>query len=80
VGGIDDGGVIAGFSSRGMTTHELPVGTGRVKPDVMAYAKDVSGSKIHVRVGLGLGLGLGFGMGLRLGLGLGLGFGAGRCA
>jgi hypothetical protein len=28
VGGIDNRGAIAGFSSRGMTTHELPVGTG----------------------------------------------------
>jgi len=28
VGGIDNGGNIAGFSSRGMTTHELPTGTG----------------------------------------------------
>lgn len=101
VGGVDNAGHIASFSSRGMTTHELPIGTGefclayylslggaccnalvslvpehegaqrqmcrqqlqhstvhkhtqthtqsgRVKPDVMAYAKDVSGSKIHV--------------------------------
>ncbi|KAI8470645.1 MAG: hypothetical protein J3K34DRAFT_509177 [Monoraphidium minutum] len=47
VGGISNGGSIASFSSRGMTTHELPVGTGRVKPDVMAYAKDVSGSKMQ---------------------------------
>jgi hypothetical protein len=56
VGGIDNAGGIATFSSRGMTTHELPVGTGRVKPDVMAYAKDVAGSKIHVRGGLGVDL------------------------
>ncbi|KIY97835.1 hypothetical protein MNEG_10128 [Monoraphidium neglectum] len=47
VGGVDNGGEIASFSSRGMTTHELPVSTGRVKPDVMAYAKDVSGSRIQ---------------------------------
>ncbi|KIY91784.1 hypothetical protein MNEG_16179 [Monoraphidium neglectum] len=58
VGGIDNGGDIAEFSSRGMTTHELPVGTGRVKPDIMAYAKDVHGSKIQfagARAGLGPG-------------------------
>eukprot|EP00775_Hariotina_reticulata_P005633 gene5633-5872_t len=47
VGGIDNNDDIASFSSRGMTTWELPVGTGRIKPDVMAYAKDVSGSKIQ---------------------------------
>ncbi|KXZ49150.1 hypothetical protein GPECTOR_23g78 [Gonium pectorale] len=46
VGGIDAWDGIAGFSSRGMTTWELPRGYGRVKPDVMAYAKDVMGSKI----------------------------------
>jgi hypothetical protein len=28
VGGVDNGGEIASFSSRGMTTHELPVSTG----------------------------------------------------
>jgi membrane-bound transcription factor site-1 protease len=28
VGGVDNGGGIAAFSSRGMTTHELPIGTG----------------------------------------------------
>ncbi|GFR44443.1 hypothetical protein Agub_g5653, partial [Astrephomene gubernaculifera] len=47
VGGIDNWDNIAGFSSRGMSTWELPRGTGRVKPDVMAYAKDVMGSKIQ---------------------------------
>jgi len=46
VGGIDDHNNIASFSSRGMTTWELTVGSGRVKPDVMAYSKDVTGSKI----------------------------------
>ncbi len=30
-----------------MTTWELPIGVGRVKPDVMAYAKDVVGSKMQ---------------------------------
>lgn len=32
---------------RGMTTWELPIGFGRVKPDIMAYAKDVVGSKMQ---------------------------------
>eukprot|EP01025_Chloroclados_australasicus_P034791 TRINITY_DN3552_c0_g1_i6.p1 TRINITY_DN3552_c0_g1~~TRINITY_DN3552_c0_g1_i6.p1 ORF type:complete len:948 (+),score=131.28 TRINITY_DN3552_c0_g1_i6:252-2846(+) len=50
VGGIDyNGGTerIAQFSSRGMSTWELPYGYGRSKPDVMAYGKDVRGSKIQ---------------------------------
>ncbi|KAG2499417.1 hypothetical protein HYH03_002364 [Edaphochlamys debaryana] len=47
VGGIDNWDNIAGFSSRGMSTWELPRGYGRVKPDVMAYAKDVQGSKMQ---------------------------------
>ncbi len=32
---------------RGMTSWELPVGSGRIKPDVMAFSKDVQGSKIQ---------------------------------
>ena len=47
VGGVDYDGKIAPFSSRGMTTHELPNGYGRIKPDVVAYGKDVMGSKIR---------------------------------
>ncbi|GFH27439.1 peptidase_S8 domain-containing protein [Haematococcus lacustris] len=47
VGGIDDAGNIAPFSSRGMTTWELGRGSGRIKPDVMAYSKDVHGSRIQ---------------------------------
>jgi membrane-bound transcription factor site-1 protease len=47
VGGIDDSDAIASFSSRGMTAWELPIGSGRVKPDVMAYSKDVHGSRIQ---------------------------------
>ncbi|GIL57416.1 hypothetical protein Vafri_12651 [Volvox africanus] len=47
VGGIDNWDNIASFSSRGMSTWELPRGYGRVKPDVMAYSKDVQGSKIE---------------------------------
>ena len=46
VGGIGFDGAIAAFSSRGMTTWELPRGTGRTKPDVVAYGRDVIGSKI----------------------------------
>jgi membrane-bound transcription factor site-1 protease len=29
-----------------MSTHELPHGYGRVKPDIVAYGRDVMGSKI----------------------------------
>jgi len=47
VGGIDEGNNIAGFSSRGMSTWELPTGSGRVKPDVMAYGREVLGSRIN---------------------------------
>ena len=47
VGGIDYNDKIASFSSRGMSTWELPNGYGRVKPDVVAYGRDVSGSKIN---------------------------------
>ena len=46
VGGIDYSDAIAPFSSRGVTTWELPGGAGRVKPDVVAYGKDVQGSAI----------------------------------
>ncbi|XP_068647633.1 subtilisin-like protease SBT6.1 [Aristolochia californica] len=46
VGGIDYDDHIAPFSSRGMTTWELPHGYGRMKPDVVAYGKDIMGSKI----------------------------------
>ena len=47
VGGIDFKDTIAPFSSRGMSTHELPNGYGRVKPDIVAYGRDVMGSKIQ---------------------------------
>jgi membrane-bound transcription factor site-1 protease len=46
VGGIDYSDAIAAFSSRGMSTWELPHGYGRVKPDIVAYGRDVIGSKI----------------------------------
>ena len=47
VGGIDGSDVIAHFSSRGMTTWELPGGYGRVKPDLVTHVTDVVGSAIE---------------------------------
>ena len=47
VGGIDDHDAMAPFSSRGMTTWELPGGYGRFKPDVVTYSVGVVGSKMH---------------------------------
>lgn len=47
VGGITYSDIVAPFSSRGMTTWELPNGYGRVKPDIVAYGKGVSGSRIY---------------------------------
>eukprot|EP01028_Stygiella_incarcerata_P011676 TRINITY_DN66_c1_g3_i1.p1 TRINITY_DN66_c1_g3~~TRINITY_DN66_c1_g3_i1.p1 ORF type:complete len:978 (-),score=219.02 TRINITY_DN66_c1_g3_i1:150-3083(-) len=41
IGAIDEKGRIATFSSRGMTTWEIPWGMGRVKPDVVTYGVDV---------------------------------------
>ncbi|KAK9693480.1 Subtilase family [Popillia japonica] len=46
VGGIDFEDHIAKFSSRGMTTWELPQGYGRVKPDIVTYGSAVRGSNI----------------------------------
>ncbi|MCD7452831.1 Membrane-bound transcription factor site-1 protease [Datura stramonium] len=46
VGGIDYNDHIASFSSRGMSTWELPHGYGRVKPDIVAYGREIMGSKI----------------------------------
>eukprot|EP00892_Ulva_mutabilis_P010988 jgi/Ulvmu1/8261/UM041_0072.1 len=46
VGGLDYSDNIASFSSRGMSTWELPTGFGGSKPDVMAYGRDVHGSRI----------------------------------
>lgn len=45
VGGINSEDQIARFSSRGMTTWELPQGYGRVKPDIVTYSTHVRGSK-----------------------------------
>lgn len=47
VGGIDFEDRIARFSSRGMTTWELPSGYGRVKPDIVTYGAYVRGSNIN---------------------------------
>ena len=44
VGGINFEDQIARFSSRGMTTWELPQGYGRVKPDLVTYGSGVYGS------------------------------------
>eukprot|EP00257_Ricinus_communis_P014111 XP_015571710.1 subtilisin-like protease SBT6.1 isoform X1 [Ricinus communis] len=46
VGGIDYNDHMAPFSSRGMSTWEIPHGYGRVKPDVVAYGREIMGSKI----------------------------------
>lgn len=44
VGGINFEDQIARFSSRGMTTWELPAGYGRVKPDIVTYGSSVRSS------------------------------------
>lgn len=49
VGGINFEDQIAKFSSRGMTTWELPQGYGRVKPDIVTYGSTVKGS--HMKTG-----------------------------
>jgi membrane-bound transcription factor site-1 protease len=46
VGGINSEDQIARFSSRGMTTWELPFGYGRVKPDIVTYSTHIRGPKI----------------------------------
>lgn len=47
VGGINFDDQIARFSSRGMTTWELPAGAGRIKPDIVTYGSAVRGSSIN---------------------------------
>jgi membrane-bound transcription factor site-1 protease len=44
VGGWNKDDKVAKFSSRGMTTWELPYGTGRVKPDILAPSVNVYSS------------------------------------
>ncbi|XP_005107775.1 membrane-bound transcription factor site-1 protease [Aplysia californica] len=46
VGGINFEHQIARFSSRGMTTWELPAGYGRMKPDIVTYGSAVRGSAL----------------------------------
>ncbi|KAK3701706.1 hypothetical protein QZH41_006719 [Actinostola sp. cb2023] len=48
VGGITFEDHIARFSSRGMTTWELPSGYGRVKPDIVTYGSGVRGSSLKL--------------------------------
>ncbi|XP_015778554.1 PREDICTED: membrane-bound transcription factor site-1 protease-like [Acropora digitifera] len=47
VGGINFEDHIARFSSRGMTTWELPGGYGRIKPDIVTYGSGVRGSSLR---------------------------------
>ena len=46
VGGMNFEEKIAKFSSRGMTTWELPLGYGRLKPDIVTYGAQVKGSNL----------------------------------
>lgn len=46
VGGVTRGGDVADFSSRGMTTWELPFGSGRVKPDIVTLSEDIPGFEV----------------------------------
>jgi len=46
VGGMNFEEKIAKFSSRGMTTWELPMGYGRLKPDIVTYGSQVKGSNL----------------------------------
>nr|XP_002122807.1 membrane-bound transcription factor site-1 protease [Ciona intestinalis] len=46
VGGVDYSNNIARFSSRGMTTWELPAGYGRIKPDIVTYGLNVYASDL----------------------------------
>ncbi len=46
MGGINFEDQIAKFSSRGMTTWELPAGYGRLKPDIVTYGSSVRGSNL----------------------------------
>lgn len=47
VGGIDYNHRLSTFSSRGMTTHELSYGYGRIKPDIVTYANNLYGTQIN---------------------------------
>eukprot|EP00761_Pharyngomonas_kirbyi_P011429 gb/GECH01011454.1/.p1 GENE.gb/GECH01011454.1/~~gb/GECH01011454.1/.p1 ORF type:complete len:1020 (+),score=161.33 gb/GECH01011454.1/:1-3060(+) len=43
VGGMDNSNQVAYFSSRGVTTWEIPYGYGRVKPDIVTYGSHLQG-------------------------------------
>lgn len=47
VGGITYKNELAGFSSRGMTIWELPLGYGRAKPDIVTFGSSVQGASIQ---------------------------------
>ncbi|XP_062134611.1 membrane-bound transcription factor site-1 protease [Drosophila sulfurigaster albostrigata] len=47
VGSINFEDKIARFSSRGMTTWELPIGYGRAGLDIVTYGSQVEGSDVH---------------------------------
>uniref|UniRef100_A0AC35G609 Peptidase S8/S53 domain-containing protein n=1 Tax=Panagrolaimus sp. PS1159 TaxID=55785 RepID=A0AC35G609_9BILA len=47
VGGINLEEKIAKFSSRGMTTWELPEGYGRIKPDIVTYGSQIFGPSLY---------------------------------
>eukprot|EP00002_Diphylleia_rotans_P029694 TRINITY_DN6060_c0_g1_i3.p1 TRINITY_DN6060_c0_g1~~TRINITY_DN6060_c0_g1_i3.p1 ORF type:complete len:957 (-),score=176.57 TRINITY_DN6060_c0_g1_i3:105-2975(-) len=49
VGAINTNEEIAYFSSRGMTTWELPHGYGRSKPDIVAHGQNVMGASLTGR-------------------------------
>lgn len=53
VGGVTAKGDMARFSSRGMSTWELPFGYGRFKPDLTALGSSVIGSKVKGKSGDG---------------------------
>ncbi|XP_075163692.1 membrane-bound transcription factor site-1 protease isoform X2 [Haematobia irritans] len=47
VGAINSDDRVAKFSSRGMTTWELPNGYGRVKPDIVTHGSHIKGSSLN---------------------------------
>lgn len=47
VGAVNKDHRLARFSSRGMTTWELPFGVGRPKPDVLAYGDPIAGASLR---------------------------------
>lgn len=47
IGGINIENKISKFSSKGMTTQELPQGYGRIKPDLITYGTQVYGASLY---------------------------------